>query len=125
MAKKTKKQLVPRTRNGGTETESQHIGKIRSALRKISQFWKPIQQAKHSVRRKNQSSNARLKFEYQCNICKCWHPEKEVEVNHKIPAGSLKSYADLPAFCERLFNENVDDYEVLCIPCHVTLTHAK
>ena len=121
--KKVKKQLVPRTRNGGTETESQHMGKIRSALRKLSQFWKPIQQVKHNARRKSQSPNPRLKFEYQCNICKNWHPEKNVEVNHVIPAGSLKSYSDLPQFCERLFCEDLSNYEVLCIPCHVKLTH--
>ena len=43
---------------------------------------------------------------------------KSVEVNHMIPLGSLKTYEDLPGFCERLFVEDISKLEVLCKECH-------
>jgi len=41
-AKKPVTPRVERTRNYKTETQSQHIGKLRSALRNISRWWKPF-----------------------------------------------------------------------------------
>ena len=108
--------IVPRTRNGGKWTESMLMGRIRSALRRISMYYEPIKQAKDKVRKSVRGR--RHKYEYQCCECSGWFKSKEVEVNHKIPAGSLKSFKDLPKFCERLFCEDVNGYEVVCKPCH-------
>jgi hypothetical protein len=122
--KKVKKQLVPRTRNGGTETESGHLGKIRAALRKITMYsWIPIRQAKENARRKYVGASKKQKWEYQCAHCKTWHMEKNIECDHIVEAGTLKSYADLPAFCERLFCEDVNNYQMLCHDCHVIKTN--
>lgn len=114
---KVKKQRVARTRNGGTMTESQFWSMIRSALRQRTVYWKPVDLCKKQARRKNQSTNKRLKFEYQCNICKNWFPEKQVSVDHIIPAGTLRDFSDLPGFAERLFVE-ADGLQVLCNSCH-------
>jgi hypothetical protein len=70
-----------------------------------------------AARRKNQSDNKRLKFEYQCATCKAWRPGKDVEVDHIVPCGSLKSFDDLRGFTERLFCE-ADQLRVLCATCH-------
>jgi 5-methylcytosine-specific restriction endonuclease McrA len=43
--------------------------------------------------------------------------EKNVNVDHICPAGSLKSAQDLPGFVERLFCE-IDNLQVLCEKCH-------
>lgn len=118
---KVKKHRVARTRNGGTMTESQFWSMIRSALRQRSVYWKPVELCKRAARRKNQSNNKRLKYEYQCNICKNWFPEKQVNVDHIVPAGSLKSFQDLPGFAERLFVEE-DGLQVACNSCHDTKT---
>ena len=108
---------VPKTRNAGTMTESAFWSFIRSALRQKSRWWKPIAQAKAKAKRKYKGPNKRQKFEYQCNICKEWHPDKEINVDHKIPAGTLRCANDLPGFVERLFCE-VDNLQVLCSNCH-------
>jgi len=50
---------------------------------------------------------------------------QSVEVNHIVPVGSLKSYADLPGFCERLFVEDVSLLEVVCKECHAEITKAQ
>lgn len=59
----------------------------------------------------------RQKFEYQCNECKNWFPEKNINVDHMVPAGSLNCANDLPGFVERLFIE-VEGLQVLCQGCH-------
>jgi len=70
-----------------------------------------------AVRRKNQSDNKRLKWEYMCQACKGWRPAKQVEVDHIVPCGSLKRFDDLVGFTERLFCES-DGLRVLCERCH-------
>lgn len=118
MAKKrTPRVIKPKTRNAGTMTEAAFWSYIRSTLRNKSRFWKPINLAKLKARRKYSGPNKRQKFEYQCNCCKKWFPEKDINVDHIIPAGSLNCANDLPAFVERLFCE-VQGLQVLCSECH-------
>jgi 5-methylcytosine-specific restriction endonuclease McrA len=112
-----KKSRVPKTRNSGTMTESAFWSFIRSALRQKSRYWKPISEAKANARRPYKGPLKRQKFEYQCNHCKNWFPDKKINVDHICPAGSLKSAQNLPDFIERLFCE-VDNLQVLCESCH-------
>jgi 5-methylcytosine-specific restriction endonuclease McrA len=112
-----RKTLTPRTRNAGTMTESMFWSFIRSALRNKSRWWKPITQCKMQSRRAYKGPLKRQKFEYQCNECKNWFPEKNINVDHIIPAGSLNCANDLPGFVERLFIE-VEGLQVLCSGCH-------
>lgn len=113
-----KTQRVARTRNLQTETESGHMGRIRSALRRLSRFWKPALAALDAVRRPYVGPNKRLKHEYKCAVCKKWFQRKLVEINHKVPCGTLRSYEDVPSFLERLFCEDTAGYSVLCKECH-------
>lgn len=116
---KRKKQAKPRA--GGTMTESAFWSMIRSALRNKSRWWKPIIQAKKKAERPYKGSNKRQKYEYQCAICKDWWAGKNVEVDHLIPAGSLRSGDDLKGFVERLFCES-EHLRVLCKTCHGKVT---
>ena len=119
MAKKkvTRRTATPKTRNAGTMTESAFWSFIRSALRQKSRWWKPITQCKMESRRPYKGPLKRQKFEYQCNSCKQWFPEKKINVDHIVGAGSLNCGADLPGFVERLFCEQ-DNLQVLCEVCH-------
>lgn len=118
MAKrKVKKPRVPRTRNSESMTESAFWSWLRSGLRQKSRWWKPIAEAKLLARRPYKGENKRQKWEYQCTHCKKHFKGDEVSVDHIYPAGSLKTYSDLPGFVERLFCE-VKDLQVLCNPCH-------
>ena len=107
----------PKVRNGGTMTESAFWSFIRSALRQKSRWWKPITECKMKARRAYKGPSKRQKFEYQCNSCKAWFPEKQINVDHIKPAGSLNCSADLAGFVERLFCE-LDNLQVLCEKCH-------
>lgn len=94
-----------------------HMGKIRAGLRNLSRWWKPFQIA---IRMAGVKCNVggRVKTLYKCCECKRLLDRKSVEVNHKVPVGSLKTYNDLPGFCERLFVEDISLLEVLCKDCH-------
>jgi 5-methylcytosine-specific restriction endonuclease McrA len=107
----------PKVRNAGTMTESAFWSFIRSALRQKSRWWKPITECKMKARRAYKGPSKRQKFEYQCNSCKLWFPEKQINVDHIKPAGSLNCKEDLAGFVERLFCE-LDNLQVLCESCH-------
>lgn len=123
MKKKTAKTKVARTRNAGTMTESAFWSMIRAALRQKSRWWKPISKAKQKCRKPCKNCG-RQKWEYQCNYCKKWFPDKKINVDHIIPAGTLKCSMDLPGFVERLFCE-VSGLQVLCHECHDKKTKSE
>lgn len=116
-----KKPRVIKTRNWGKMTESWFWWMIRSTLRQKSRRWKPLQDYKKSKQIPYVWSNKRRKWSYICEDCWGEFDSKEVEVNHIIPAWSLKCADDLPWFVERLFCENIDwrpSFNLLCKVCH-------
>ena len=100
-------------------TESFVISRIRSTLRRLSLQMPAARQAKLKVRRLYCGPNRRQRFEYQCAHCREWFAEKEVHVDHIIPAGAMKSFEDVGGFARRLLFCAVDDLAVLCKPDHV------
>ena len=108
---------VIKTRNAGTMSESAFWAFIRSALRQKSRWWKPITQCKQNAKRPYKGINKRQKFEYQCNKCKKWFPDKQINIDHILPAGELNKASDLPGFVERLFVEE-SGLQCLCQNCH-------
>ena len=122
--KTVRRTAAPKTRNAGTMSESAFWTFIRSALRQKSRWWKPITECKMKSRRAYKGLNKRQKFEYQCNTCKKWFPEKQINVDHIVGAGSLNCSADLAGFVDRLFCEQ-DNLQVLCETCHNTKTQLE
>lgn len=102
-------------------SESAFWGFIKSALRQKSRWWRPVREVKLAARRPNQSDNPRLKWEFQCSCCKGWFPDKETQVDHITPVGSLKGPEDLPGVVSRMFVEK-DGLQVLCASCHSAKT---
>lgn len=107
---------VERTRNGGAWTEARFFGFIRSALRAAFQRWGPRNQAK---------LDAKVGYnQYECAACGGIFGNKEVQVDHIIPCGTLKTFDDIGPFAERLFCE-VDGFQLLCKPCHQAKTNEE
>lgn len=120
-----KKTRVERTRAGGLWTEARFFSFLRSALRKASSRWPVKYHVKDQARRNKPKGKAgRHKFEYQCAYCTKWYAEKDIAIDHIVPAGSLKSFQDLPEFAERLFCE-ADGLQVLCSKCHAVKTNSE
>jgi 5-methylcytosine-specific restriction endonuclease McrA len=122
--KTVRRTAAPKTRNAGTMSESAFWTFIRSALRQKSRWWKPITECKLKARRPYKGVNRRQKFEYLCSTCKKWFPDKEINVDHIVGAGSLNCSADLAGFVDRLFCEQ-DNLQVLCETCHNTKTQLE
>lgn len=104
--------------NNGTWTQARYFGFIRSGLRRMSLRWGPRNIAKNAVRRDYTGDNPRQKYEYQCSVCGGWFKGADVEVDHVVECGELRSFDDLPGFVARLFCE-ADGFRVLCKhTCH-------
>jgi hypothetical protein len=114
---------INKTRNAGTMSEAAFWSMIRSALRKRSMYWKPINLYKNSKRRNYVGENKRQKFEYECDDCHNWFSAKEVQVDHIIECGSLKCSEDLQGFVDRLFTET--GFKLLCLKCHKNKTYGN
>lgn len=119
-----KRKLVEKSRCAGTMSEAMYWSFIRSALRQKSRWWKPISVCKEKARRAYKGTNKRQKYEYQCKSCKGYFPDKEINVDHIVPAGALNCGQDLPGFVERLFCE-VEHLQVLCTECHNVKTQQE
>lgn len=104
-------------------TDARFWGFIRSALRAAFRRYPPKYKAIEKSRRKKThgKTKTRQRWEYKCAECKKHWPNKVVIVDHITPAGSLKSYKDLPKFVENLFCSE-DELQVLCKPCHYLKT---
>ena len=113
---------VPRPRAGGQWTEARYWSFIRSNLRLMFRKWPARSQALVSARRPYTGPNVRQKWEYRCADCNGWHMGKAVEVDHIHPCGTLRSFADVAVFVERLLCER-DGFRVLCKPCHQKRTN--
>jgi hypothetical protein len=109
-----KRVLKERTRNANTLTESEFFGKIRSGLRNTFRYWKPMTIALEKASRKYTGTNKRIKKEYQCASCGEWFIRKNVEIDHIVPCGSLRTYDDIVPFIINLTQEDYKSYQVLC-----------
>jgi len=94
---------------------------VRSALRQAWSRYPPKYKVLENASRPYVGPDKRQKKEYKCAICNNWHKRTNVEVDHIIPAGQLRTFADLPGFVERLFT-SVEMLRVLCKPCHLVVT---
>lgn len=90
---------------------------LRSKLRSGFTRWPPKFEVLADARRKYVGSKKNQKWEFQCNVCKKWVMQKEIEVDHLIPCGPLKSFEDIPGFVERLYCSK-DKLQAICKPCH-------
>ena len=132
---KPKKHRVPRTRAGGTLTESAFFGFIRSGLRQKSTRWKPSRDcmttASRPITKEDQKKRGiKYRSEYQCAHCEEWFRPPQVikgkkkthiAADHIVPVGSLKTFDDLAGFAERLFVEE-EGFQALCTECHAVKT---
>jgi 5-methylcytosine-specific restriction endonuclease McrA len=95
---------------------------IRSSLRRAWSRYPPKYEALAKSRRPSHRKG--LKWEYQCKECSNWFKGTEVQVDHILPAGSLRSFDECGIFIDRLFCTS-DNLQVLCKPCHALKTKSE
>lgn len=94
---------------------------IRSTLRRAWSRWPPKYKVLASAKRECKEKG-RQKYEYKCSKCEGYFPQKEIEVDHITPCGSLNDYKDLAGFVERLFVSE-EKLRVVCKQCHREITN--
>jgi len=107
-------------------TEKFILSRIRATLRRLSMQMPAIRECKLRVRRAyTLGINPRQRYEFECNHCHEFFPEKQVQVDHVVPAGSLQSFDDVGPFARRLLFPDQKDLQVLCERCHGIKTQAE
>ena len=112
-----KKVKPVKPRNNASMTEAAFFQWLRQILRKSSIHWKPIAQARKDAQVVYRGTNKRRRFSYVCSVCRKEFAGTDIRVHHKSECGTLKSFDDLPLFCERLFCEK-EGLAVVCNSCH-------
>jgi hypothetical protein len=116
-----KRQEVDRPYCSGTMTQSAFFSFLRSALRNKFTRWRPKYDALNAARVPYKGPNKKVKWLYRCAITGELFQMKEVEVDHIVPCGSLRSFDDLPGFAQRLFCEK-DGLRVVSKEAHKKIT---
>ena len=119
-------------------TDAAFFGMFRSMLRKQWSYSQPYRDALKRAK-VPYLKPGRRKFSIKCEQCGVEHAMGErivtgktkagkdkdslaYQIDHKIDAGSLKAFADLSGFTERLFCPP-EGLRVLCYWCHKNKTH--
>lgn len=108
----------------GTMTSAVFFSMIRAALRQKSRWFISIKNCRERAKIPYNGTNKRRKWSYICEKCKQEFEAKEIVVHHKIEAGQLNCFEDLPGFAERLFC-NSDKLMCICKSCHNLEHHGK
>ena len=98
-------------------TDARFFSFIRSALRRAWTHFPNKYKVLANAKRRKKNTTGKQKYEYQCAACRKWFSGKSVQVDHISPAGTLRSYDDLPSFVSKLFCD-IDGLQVLCTACH-------
>ncbi len=115
---------VELTRCSNTKTEAEFFSWIRSNCRKMTTRWKPRFDKLAEGKRKSESDNKRLKWEYSCEECEGWFPGSQIEIDHIVPCGGLNGWDKiLPWFKNALVE--IDGYQRLCKTCHRIKTNEE
>jgi len=114
-------------------TTAKYFSLIRTGLRGAFSRWPPKHEALKAAKQtvpvldadgnhlcyKTGQKKGQLKYttRYCCAACDNLFPVKEVETDHIVPAGSLRTYEDIVPFIQRLLCP-VEGIQVLCTTCH-------
>jgi hypothetical protein len=111
---------------GWCKTERKFIEWLRSQLR--NSFWKKhpvrLEIMKHGRKRMHNPKTGRMSFHHQCNRCKQWKPEAEIEVNHLDTVGTL-TLENVAEHVARLAIVDTKRLEKCCTACHGIITYSE
>lgn len=112
-----------KTRNSGEWSEARFHSFVKSALRSASQRWPPKYKvlSKAYVGQRINPKSGRMAKHYLCKACEEAFPAKEIQVNHIVPVVPISGFDNWDNVVERMFCEE-SGLEVLCVPCHKSIT---
>lgn len=105
-------------------SSAKFFGFLRSGLRATYNKWPAKWEVLKAAKRPYEGKGKRQKWEFQCHSCNKWKAQKDVSVDHIVPAGALNSFEDIAGFVERLF-VGPEGLQVLCSECHGVKTQKE
>ncbi len=69
--------------------------------------------------------SSRTRFRIQCNICKRWFKEPEVEVDHREGEKEFTDLNKMLEWASSILDVKFEDLQMLCIPCHKIKSHQE
>lgn len=106
------------------KTKSQYFSWVRGQIRRGLWSRNPIKNYIKRRATKPAPLGSRAKKVITCEFCNKDHAQSKIEVDHIIPAGSLKDWDDVGPFMQRMLHPS-GGYRLLCKPCHKTHTYAE
>ncbi len=110
------------------KTEAEFYSALRSIFRKGWSRWQVKNLLKKKLRKRIQNPNPKGRMPTvwggECAYCKQDFPQNNLEVDHIIPAGSLRCKEDIGPFIVNTFFVGYDDLQLVCKPCHKIKTLA-
>lgn len=99
---------------------------MKGALRSASVRWPPRYEtlADAFVDVRTNEKTGRKAKHFQCAKCHGIFPQKDIEINHKVPVVPVKGFDSWDGVIERLFCEK-DGLEAMCKPCHKECTKSE
>jgi len=105
-------------------TEAGYFSFLRGLLRKgWSRHAVKTAFVKANRKRVNKGLKGREVWGGTCAVCKQDFHSKDLQVDHKRPAGSCRTYEELAMFTKNLFHVTPADLQFVCKPCHRKLTN--
>lgn len=113
------------------KTKAEFFSWLRGQLRhSVWSHYPPKNEFKTSMLRKAtpedyaRGISSRTKKVGQCVFCGEWFPASKLQVDHKVPAGSLRGADDIQGFVQRLACEK-SIMGLACKPCHDIKTYSE
>ena len=105
-------------------TQKERFVWLRSVLRRAWLRDPERAAALQLARRIYQGDNKRQRWEYSCAECAQWFMQKDVQVDHIIPAGTFLKPEDWATFGPGLFCDR-SGLQLLCKTCHKIKTNKE
>lgn len=109
--------------HGIWKTQSAFFSWIRGSLRRAWTKYPVSKNFKNSQCRPA-PKGGRAKWVADCAKCGKQFNKSSLQVDHIVPAGSIRSWEDVGAFVQRLFTTS-ENMRLLCKPCHEMVTNQE
>lgn len=83
-----------------------------------------IKKKRKQIDNPNPNGKKKTVFGFTCELCHNDYVLSQGNVDHKIPAGSLRKTEDIQGFVERLLYVTEDDLRLICKGCNSALAYA-
>lgn len=109
----------------GVSPEAAMINMVRGAIR---QSWmkSPTKLAYlYSKTEPDMDDSNRRKWKVQCECCRNWFKESDVEVDHIEGNNSFTTVADFENYFQKILQVGFDGLQILCKDCHAIKSHSE